>query len=77
MAGNPSQRPDPPEVWEGKLILVYPDGTQTDMDLGGTAIRPGENVPWDAKFVLDRFEVTDTPVADGKFGVIGILSHSA
>jgi hypothetical protein len=62
-----------PKSWNGKLILVYPDGTQSDMDLDGTIVRPGEPVPWNESFVLERFDSTDRPVADGKFGLVGIL----
>ena len=68
-------RPEPPIAWEGTFLAVYPDGGRSDFDLGGYTLRPGDQVPGKS-VVLDRWNVTDTPIARGEFGVVGILREA-
>ena len=67
-------KPDPPpSSWRHNLMLVYPDGSTSEMHLGlGIEIRPGDTLPG-TTLVVDRFEFTDTPVEGGRFSVVGIL----
>jgi hypothetical protein len=68
-------KPEPPEGdWAGRFIAVYPDGSTTGLDLEGHVLRPGEQVPG-KPFVLKRWDVTDEPVEDGRFEIIGVLTE--
>lgn len=67
-------RPSPPSgAWDGSFLAVYPNGSQSDFDLGGTRLRPGQRLPGQPEFVLERWDVTDAPLADGYFAVVGVL----
>jgi hypothetical protein len=68
-------KPEPPdEDWSGRFIALYPDGSRTDVELGGHVLRPGEQVP--AKpFLLERWDVTDEPVEEGRFEIVGVLKE--
>jgi ribosomal protein S27E len=66
-------KPEPPEKdWAGRFIAVYPDGSRKTLDLDGHVMRPGEQIPG-GPFVLDRWDVTDEPVEEGRFEIIGVL----
>jgi hypothetical protein len=55
------------------MILVYPNGEQSDMDLNGSVARLSEPLPGKPGYVLDRFDVADKPMPDGRYMVVGIL----
>lgn len=66
-----SQPPEPPTVWNGRFLAAYPDGTVSDYDLKGHMLRPGDELP--GGWILDQYSMTDRPVAEGKYMVVGIL----
>ncbi|HEX2272437.1 MAG TPA: hypothetical protein VHG90_01005 [Acidimicrobiales bacterium] len=61
-----------PEEWGGTIFLRYPDGSTSDLDPSGDVIRPGWRHP-NGRHVLERFELTEAPIREGKFGVVGVL----
>ena len=65
-------RPTPPEAWEGRFIAIYPDGSSSDFDLAGTVIRPGDEIG-DTGYILERWDVTEEPMPDGKYMAVGYL----
>ena len=65
-------KPTPPEAWEGRFIAIYPDGNTSDFDLAGTVIRPGDEIG-DTGYILERWDVTDEPMHDGKYMAVGYL----
>jgi hypothetical protein len=66
-------RPEPLSgVWNGRVLAVYPDGSRSDLDLGGVGLRPGDRIPGKT-FAIERWDVTDRPVEGGRFGVVAIL----
>jgi hypothetical protein len=68
-------KPEPPEEdWSGSFIAVFPDGSRTGVDLEGHVLRPGEQVPG-RSFALERWDVTDEPVGEGRFKIIGVLTE--
>lgn len=68
-----SGRPEPPNEWSGEMLLVYPNGEQSHMDTSGSVVRPGEPFPGKTDYVLDRLEVGEEPLSDGRYMVVGIL----
>jgi hypothetical protein len=38
-------KPDPPNVWQGKMLLVYPNGEQSDMETGAAGQPDPPTVP--------------------------------
>ena len=66
-------KPEQPTAWESRFLAIYPDGTESDFDLGGYILRPGDEIPGKGGIVLDRWDVTDIPIERGEFGVVGIL----
>jgi hypothetical protein len=68
-------RPSPVSVGcvGSRFLASYPDGTESDFDLGGHILRPGDELPGKGGIVLDRWDVTDIPIERGEFGVVGIL----
>jgi hypothetical protein len=68
-------KPEPPEEdWSGSFVAVYPDGSRTSVELDGHVLRPGEQVPG-SQFALKRWDVTDEPVEEGRFEIIGVLTE--
>jgi hypothetical protein len=65
-------KPTPPEAWEGRFTAIYPDGNTSDFDLAGTVIRPGDEIG-DTGYILERWDVTDEPMHDGKYMAVGYL----
>lgn len=61
-----------PSAWSGRFLAVYPDGTRGDYDLDGHVLAAGDELPGGG-YVLDHWEVTKQPVADGKPMLVGIL----
>jgi hypothetical protein len=70
------QKPDAPKSWNGQMILVYPNGEQSDMDLNGSVARPGEPFPGKPGYILQHFDVADRPMPDGRYMVVGVLRHA-
>ena len=68
-------KPEPPEDdWSGRFIALYPDGSRSDLDLGAHVLRPGERIPG-RPFVLESWSVTDEPVEEGRFEIVGVLKE--
>jgi hypothetical protein len=68
-------RPDPPsDGWDGRFEAVFPDGGREELDLKGRVLRPGDSLPG-TDFVLEEWEVTDEPVQEGLFGIVGVLGR--
>jgi predicted RNA-binding Zn-ribbon protein involved in translation (DUF1610 family) len=66
-------RPEPPaNAWSGSFEAVFPDGTRSELDLKGRVLRPEDSLPG-TDFVLEQWEVTDEPLQNGLFGIVGIL----
>jgi hypothetical protein len=66
-------RPEPPaEGWSGRFEAVFPDGTRSELDLKGRVVRLEDPLPG-TDFVLEQWEVTDEPLENGLFGVVGVL----
>jgi hypothetical protein len=49
-----------------RFLASYPDGTESDFDLGGHILRPGDELPGKGGIVLDRWDVTDIPIERGE-----------
>ena len=71
MDGIYAVKPEPVTAWSGRFLAVYPDDSQSDFDLDGTLLKVGGVLP--GGWILDRWDVTDRPVKDGRWGVVGIL----
>jgi hypothetical protein len=55
------------------LLLVFPNGDQSEFDTGSAIVRPGERFPGKPGYVLDRLDLSDKPMPDGRYVVVGIL----
>ncbi len=63
--------PDLPTTWTGRFIALYPDGSQSDYDLNGFPLSPGGELAHG--YVLDHWERTVKPLAEGKPMLVGVL----
>ena len=63
--------PDEITSWSGHFIAVWPDGTQSDFFLDGYTLRVGDAMPGREDLVLDRYDATTGPQADGRPVVVG------
>lgn len=71
-----SVRPKPPPALQGEFIAKWPDGSQSDFDIGMEIIAPGDACPGKPGYVLDRIEVAARPRPDGRWHVIGVFRHA-
>jgi len=66
----------PPKVWDGSFLAIWPDGSDSDFDLKGHKLRVGESVPGHEDAVLDRFETKTSDSGDGRLMVVGYFREA-
>jgi hypothetical protein len=67
------EKPPPPGAWSGRFLAVWGDNGESDFDLKGYVLRPGDGIPGKPGYVLDQFETSDLRHEDGRWYVRGIF----
>jgi hypothetical protein len=67
-----NEKPDVPTAWDGDFLAAYPDGHTSHFSWrAGDILRPGDALP--SGHVIERFDVSDRPMEDGKWMVVAVL----